>query len=112
MGLSGDPITSAMALPLEIRFTELVIRPYPGRSASDYPASARRRSNASLFAASDVQEVADALVVRRIARNIPLRSDCHRRRPMMDSSVFAQGGSIRATREAESNDNGSPSNRT
>jgi hypothetical protein len=35
--LSGDPITSAIALPLEIRFTELVIRPYPGRSASDCP---------------------------------------------------------------------------
>jgi hypothetical protein len=39
--LSGDPITSAMALPLEIRFTELVIRPYPGRSPSDCPASAQ-----------------------------------------------------------------------
>jgi hypothetical protein len=53
--LSGDPITSTMALPLEIRFTELVIRPYPGRSVSDCPASARRRSNASLFAASTVR---------------------------------------------------------
>jgi hypothetical protein len=44
-----------MASPLEIRFTELVIRPYPGRSASDCTASARRRSNASLFAASTVR---------------------------------------------------------
>src|ERR1700677_138937 len=46
-----------------------------------------------------------------MARNIPLRSDCQRRRPMIDNRVFALLGSMRATRDEGSNWSGSPSNR-